>query len=660
LQCVSVFEEDAIGHSVGEGQGLCRFTLHRPWGDVMVLIDADLQVQQGLMQTEPGSDFRPIYEAFCTHTTRVGLEQVPGLMIPQEEVLFAFRSIYQERVRMDMVGRSCGPTLALQNSTGGARVVQVQSLQLASEHSFTIRVFEQGRPGVTVPVQVRIMRKTHWQGDDHTTQSAYTFLGSTPAPCDISPSQDVLNRRLFDVETMFPASSNSSIVTASLSSSSKQPPRALKNGAHGSTGSGSGGVQVMPSEYDFRRHRPKCLGSSRGQGVCGSSWAAAALGAFEKQMCRLSDSQVSSKMSLQWLLNCAVQSSGCDGGSPQHAHASFLQHGAVADSCLSYSSGMSHRPNKDVQGGGFCREGLLRGCDDNRAYARNPNAYELNQATAMLSSGAPSSNTLWAVGEQNILLAILGYGAVVTTMAVFADLLEYRSGVYRQKSMDFQGRTNIQLAGWGIEPKSGDAYWIAESAWGSKWGENQSFAPCSVRDCMGEFCPADNGNPDCFDSTTWTDSQGFNCAWYTKNDPGCALYVDAGQKQLCPKSCKTCKSRELPAGERCGYFRVVRGINHCGIEALALHTFVSSYSPSVEETMSIDGGVCINRADWNDAYGNGCSWYASRSCSDYPDVGQFASCKVACGSCGRETQKLRVISGWAEALLSKQRGTSIR
>lgn len=270
------------------------------------------------------------------------------------------------------------------------------------------------------------------------------------------------------------------------------------------------------------------------------------------------------------------------------------------------------------------------------------------QAAPIVINGIPSDATQWLSGERAILTAILAYGAVASTMRVYADFLNYVGGVYKLRSADYQGKSAVQLIGWGVEPKSGTPYWIAEGNFGPKWGENQKLQACSVRDCTGEFCPLDNLNPTCSDSAMWRDKQGFGCAWYTQNDPGCALFKDTGQRANCKQSCKTCDALPLPDGELCGYFRILRGVNHCSIEELAAHGFAHVYSPSSEFT-SASNGNCVDQVSWNDGFGRGCDWYAGRQCKALPDVGQLFNCPASCGTCGMKSRLQRASDGWQAA-----------
>jgi len=286
------------------------------------------------------------------------------------------------------------------------------------------------------------------------------------------------------------------------------------------------------------------------------------------------------RLSRQWPFSISKRTASCDGGAIETMHDELLRHGAVADDAARVASWEQEVPVKmslnDTSQPWASKSARF-------FFARNANAYEVEGAGDDLSVGWTTGNTRWLSGERPIMVAILTYGAVTAAIDVFADLFAYRSGVYVQRSADFQGRSALQLLGWGVEPHSGMPYWIAEPSWGSKWGENQYLRSCSVEECRGEFCPQGfEEGPACADSSLWTDRLGYGCSWYTKNDPGCSVHADSGQREHCPRTCKTCAAPTLKAGEVCGFFRILRGSDHCGIERLAAHTFSAVYSPSTE------------------------------------------------------------------------------
>jgi len=455
--------------------------MHRRLGDLAVLIDRDFDVREGLMRLTPGGAWRPIGRALCGKTAFVGLEENLGLRPSKAEIAFAFEAILAERIRMDVIGRGCGPTLVLQSSEKSVRRVKVQSLQLSTEHAFNISVSEQDSPSIQTQVEVRLVVKPHWQGKDGLTEFAYAFSRSFPAPCAISTHTQGMPRRLTEELLDIGNTVSDEEENDDISREDAAPRNLAEYASQKADFSQSAGV---PAEYDFRRDHSECLKPARGQGFCGSSYVLAALGAFEKQFCRHSPGHATKVQSAQWAFNCAIDSCGCDGGSVDKVHEALLYHGSVSEECLPYVSGQIHGPSGNPLGNDYCREALLSECGKARLYARNADAYELAGTSTQAGYGGWSAGmTQWLSGERAIIVAILSYGAVTSTMRVYTDLFSYTTGIYERTSKDFQGRSAVQLMGWGVEPKSGTSYWIGEHSWGPKWGENQRLEACSIQDC---------------------------------------------------------------------------------------------------------------------------------------------------------------------------------
>lgn len=394
------------------------------------------------------------------------------------------------------------------------------------------------------------------------------------------------------------------------------------------------GDHRFPDAYDLRQNFPRCSQPARAAGQCSASWAFAAVGAFEKQLCRLSGGQISEILSRQRVMDCASTARGCAGGSVFDAHAAMLMaDSVVTESCYSFRGGFD---------AGTATGSVSQSCPpvdagcSGRYAARFPSPAEVAYQTRLSSTmpGAAATNVL--IGEKAMQAAILLYGAVVSSFAVYPEFLAYRQGIYRARQFNEQTRLGthaVQLLGWGASP-TGDKYWIAENSWGS-WGENQDFQRCSVVDCRGRLCAApDNLNPDCADSAVWQDAFGNGCDWYRAYDPGCEVYPDSGQMTQCQRACRNCPPPANRNGETCGYFRIVRGSNHLGIESFATHTYVAGQAPP-EDLFSDLAPTCEDDVSWLDGWGSGCAWYQSNDpgCVKFQDYGQQEFCRRTCATC---------------------------
>jgi hypothetical protein len=241
-----------------------------------VALDSTLRVRSALMRLGSDTAWVPMTVSLCAISSFVGLQESPGQALPQEEISFAFQAILAQRIRSTTNGMSCGSTLTLKSTNATTHRVSVQTLQGASEHSFVIQVVEQDRPSIKIPVMVRLMKKTHWQGEDVFSQSAYAFLGSMPGPCDITSSTTL--RRLEQGEAHAQAPPQFSSVFSNDASDSKkdgmftdvfrdkmQYPVLARQELFAQMDEyvgrrlQSAPLSSVPVEYDFRQERSSCL-----------------------------------------------------------------------------------------------------------------------------------------------------------------------------------------------------------------------------------------------------------------------------------------------------------------------------------------------------------------------------------------------------------------
>jgi len=152
----------------------------------------------------------------------------------------------------------------------------------------------------------------------------------------------------------------------------------------------SGGAGSIPSSYDLRQDLPKCTGVPRSSGYCSASWAFSAVGAFEKQLCRVSNGTITKKLSVQRVLDCSAAAGACSHGSILDAHAAMLR------VCPPVSSGYP------------------TGIE-----ARYPSIAETAYQTRITSSVAGASATNIVMGQRAMQSAILLYGAVVASFALY-------------------------------------------------------------------------------------------------------------------------------------------------------------------------------------------------------------------------------------------------
>jgi len=216
-------------------------------------------------------------------------------------------------------------------------------------------------------------------------------------------------------------------------------------------------TQVTTTSFDSRTKWPGCVGPIRNQGQCGACWSFATVETFEDRLCVAGKVSPLIQRSSQYLLDCAPNQSGCNGGYPSYAWQYLVTNGAPSESCYAYAAYQKSCPSKCTNGAAL-----------NNVKAKNVVTY---QSTAAVKSDISS------------------YGPVSTWMAVYTDFYYYKSGVYQPTTNSFLGYHAVKVIGWGVDSYYGN-YWIAQNSWGTTWGDQGYFrimAGTSMFDTLSHF-----------------------------------------------------------------------------------------------------------------------------------------------------------------------------
>lgn len=65
------------------------------------------------------------------------------------------------------------------------------------------------------------------------------------------------------------------------------------------------------------------------------------------------------------------------------------------------------------------------------------------------------------------------HGPVQAALSVYADFVNYKSGVYQHTTGDYLGGHAIKIIGWGTE--NGTPYWLVSNSWNTDWGDKGFF-----------------------------------------------------------------------------------------------------------------------------------------------------------------------------------------
>ncbi|CEM33149.1 unnamed protein product [Vitrella brassicaformis CCMP3155] len=596
LGCEGGFEGDVLEVILTPAEhGLCEVILVRPKGDLRILYDQSKttfdEKMAGQMRRE--GNWVGLDAHLCSETSFIGMQPLTR-PIRKEQITFAFEQIQRLRAQEIKGGRKCGGDLALHSDLGVTHAEE-EMVALGVEKKFTIYVKEgpvntdttetkvvdtatarrrlgwfgsssSSDGGAAIPVTVRLIMYEQWHGSDNNITRSYRFVSSNPSPCRISAAtaknmqknimmmddlRDTVSRqnqragewqaRINEVALDHVHGGPDAWRRKYLGDRTKEAvlpyldKERLKQKSERMADATLKrlGLYEFPLSYDVRKAHPTCVLPPRSQDSCGSCWAFAAVGAWEKQVCKLGDGHARD-LSRQRIINCGESSFGCDGGHAYTAYNAILRDGVVPESCAPYTSGKSGAPVGEPLGTGLCKhKSTYSGCD--MYFGRPPNTIEADKGQFIRDgevSGVPNSpSTSFLMGEAAIQGAIMTYGAVWAGFTVFGDFQSYSHGVYKRRSNQELGGHAVQLIGWG-QTDNGQKYWIAENSWGDTWGENQHMQQCSQQECRGDFCDQ-------------------------------SMAASASKQH----------------GETCGYFRITRGENHVGIEELAAHSFVQGLEP---------------------------------------------------------------------------------
>ena len=75
--------------------------------------------------------------------------------------------------------------------------------------------------------------------------------------------------------------------------------------------------------------------------------------------------------------------------------------------------------------------------------------------------------------QEKIMHELMTKGPVEVDFEVYADFLNYKSGVYQHVSGGFMGGHAVKLMGWGEE--NGVPYWLCANSWNTDWGAKGYF-----------------------------------------------------------------------------------------------------------------------------------------------------------------------------------------
>ncbi|KAB0792325.1 hypothetical protein PPYR_14284 [Photinus pyralis] len=230
----------------------------------------------------------------------------------------------------------------------------------------------------------------------------------------------------------------------------------------------------VPDEFDSRQQWPDCptIREIRDQGSCGSCWAFGAVEAMSDRVCIHSEGKVNFHFSSEDLVSCCYTCGmGCNGGYPGSAWSYWVRHGIVSggqfgteEGCKPYEiAPCEHHVNGSrlpCTGEGPtppCKEECRKGY---------PIPYKKDRLHGKKSYSV-------AGDVKSIQAEIMKNGPVEGAFSVYADFVNYKSGVYKHVTGEELGGHAIRILGWGVE--NGMPYWLVANSWNSDWGDKGYF-----------------------------------------------------------------------------------------------------------------------------------------------------------------------------------------
>ena len=210
---------------------------------------------------------------------------------------------------------------------------------------------------------------------------------------------------------------------------------------------------ALSLSLDWRNNGGNFVTPVRNQGGCGSCWAFATTGALESyNLIRNNTPGTDLNLSEQVMVSCGTSgghdAGGCGGGYIQYASDYIRNTGLPLETCYPYTN-----PPND----GNCA---------NACANWEPSAYKI---TKWSYAGYPYGTVATVEGLK---AALTTYGPLVTTMDVYEDFYDYRSGVYSYVSGGYLGGHAVLLVGYD-DPGQ---YFIVKNSWGTGyWGESGYF-----------------------------------------------------------------------------------------------------------------------------------------------------------------------------------------
>lgn len=242
--------------------------------------------------------------------------------------------------------------------------------------------------------------------------------------------------------------------------------------------------EPLPVEFDSRKQWPDCptIGEIRDQGSCGSCWAVAAAAAMSDRICVGSNSTINFYVSADDLLSCCPFCGlGCHGGVPDLAWEYYKHLGLVSGG--PFGSHQGCRPY-EIQPCEHHVNGTRPECNGDGKTPKCTKKCEQEYNTEYKTDKHYAKKVYTvSADEKKIMAEIYENGPVEAGFTVYADLLNYKSGVYQHVKGSVLGGHAVKILGWGVEQNT--PYWLIANSWNIDWGNDGFFKILRGKDHCG-------------------------------------------------------------------------------------------------------------------------------------------------------------------------------
>ncbi|XP_015795819.1 cathepsin B [Tetranychus urticae] len=230
--------------------------------------------------------------------------------------------------------------------------------------------------------------------------------------------------------------------------------------------------EELPESFDARAAWPNCtlIKTIRDQGNCGSGWAFSSVEAMSDRICIASHGELQVSLSAQEIVACS-NLGGCDQGLQVAVYIYYATEGIVTggsyhgDGCMPY----------DFEPCMHGIEGPIPTCPQSPIPTPSCSKKCAADYEKTFEEDKHYGLTPYVVSSdpKQIMKEIMTNGPISSGITVYADFLNYKSGVYQKTTDHSLGAQGVKIIGWGTE--NGVDYWLVANSWNEYWGDKGFF-----------------------------------------------------------------------------------------------------------------------------------------------------------------------------------------